>query len=222
VISQMYAIQGDQVRADSIYTAIIEKDSTTSDAKFALLELGKGKFRLKDYPAVVTILNRRIALDQRSGEAYYYIGLSHKEMKQYPEALEALRKAAAIDSSRGDRYFWLGILHAQLAAPGKEDPEARAAWERSVALDSTSKTAGIAYRQLGYYRLLNRDWSGAIAQLERSVAIEPRDLQSLVWLGQAYQNSGSRTRAAEFYNRALEVDPKQPDALKGLQILKGS
>jgi tetratricopeptide (TPR) repeat protein len=221
LIAQMHVFQGDQGRADSIYNAIIAKDSTTGDAKFALTEMGKGRFRQKDYPGALAILDRRIALDQKSGEAYYYIGLSHKEMKQYPEALEALKRAAAIDSAKADRFFWLGILHAQLADPGKVDDSARTAWLQSVALDSTSKTAGIAYRQLGYYRLLEREWDGAAALLERSTGIEPRDVQSLVWLAQAYQNSGNRAKAVENYERALQVNPKQPEALKGLQILKG-
>lgn len=218
LIAQMHVFQGNQGRADSIYGAIIEKDSTTGDAKFALTELGKGKFRQKDYPGALAILNRRIALDQKSGEAYYYIGLSHKEMKQYPEALAALRQAATIDSIKGDRYFWLGILHAQL----KEDDQARGALERSVGLDSTSKTAGVAYRQLGYYRLLQKDWNGAIPLLARAVQISDQDVQACVWLGQAYQNSGNRAKAIESYECALRTDPKQPDALKGLQILKGS
>jgi tetratricopeptide (TPR) repeat protein len=217
LIGQMYVFQGNQQRADSIYTAIIDKDSTTGDAKFAMTELGKGRFRQKDYPGALALLNRRIALDPNNGEAYYYIGLSYKEMKQYPEALEALRKAATIDSTKGERHFWLGILYAQQ----KDDEQARAALERSVALDSTSKTAGVAYRQLGYYRLLQKDWNGAIELLERAVQLSDQDVQALVWLGQGYQNSGNRGKAMDSYKRALALDPKQPDALKGVQILSG-
>ncbi|MBI3539583.1 MAG: tetratricopeptide repeat protein [Candidatus Eisenbacteria bacterium] len=216
LIGQMFVFQNNQSGADSIYKAIIARDSTTSDAKFAMTELGKGRFRAKDYPGAIATLNRRIALDPNSGEAYYYIGLSYKEMKQYPEALDALRRSAAVDSAKGERHFWLGILYAQQ----KDDENARASLERSVALDSTSKTAGVAYRQLGYYRLLQKDWTGAITLLERAVSLNDQDVQAMVWLGQAWQNRGDRAKAAEWYNKALKVDPNQPDAKKGLQILQ--
>ena len=215
LIGQMHVFQGTFERADSIYLAIIARDSTSSDARFAMNERGKLIFRQKDYPGALAAMQRRIALDPNSGEAYYYIGLSHKEMKQYEEALTALRRAASIDSSKADRHFWLGILYAQQDSVSL----AKQALVRSVELDSTSKNAGVAQRQLGFYRLLDRDWGGAIPRLERAVTINDQDIQAWVWLGQGHQNSGNRGRATECYKRALQIDPKQPDAAKGLELI---
>jgi tetratricopeptide (TPR) repeat protein len=215
LIGQMEVFQGNLAGADSIYNAIIARDSTTSDARFAMNEKGKLLFRQKDYPGTLAAMQRRIALDPNSGEAYYYIGLSYKEMKQYGDALTALQRAAAIDTAKADRFFWLGILYAQQDSV----PQAKQALQRSVELDSTSKNAGVAQRQLGFYRLLEKDWGGAIPKLERAVAINDQDVQAWVWLAQGYQNSGNRTKATESYKRALAIDPKQPDAVKGLEIL---
>lgn len=225
LVGQMHVFQGNLDRADSIYAAIIERDSTTGDARFAMNERAKLIFRKRDYPAAIAAMQRRIALDPNSGEAYYYIGLSHKEMKQYPQAVAALQQAATIDTAKADRFFWLGILYAQMAArpDGTMQKDtlrlARETLARSVELDSTSKNAGVANRQLGFYRLLDRDWDGAIPKLERAVALNDQDIQALVWLAQAYQNSGNRGKATEYYRRALTLDPKQADALKGLEIL---
>jgi len=215
LVGQMEVFQGNLTTADSIYTSIIDRDSTTSDARFAMNERGKLMFRQKDYPGTIAAMKRRIALDPNSGEAYYYIGLSYKEMKQYGEALGALQRAAVIDTAKADRFFWLGILYAQQDSV----PQAKQALMRSVELDSTSKNAGVAQRQLGFYRLLAKDWDGAIPRLERAVAINDQDVQAWVWLAQGYQNSGNRTKATESYKRALAIDPKQPDAVKGLEIL---
>jgi tetratricopeptide (TPR) repeat protein len=52
------------------------------------------------------------------------------------------------------------------------------------------------------------------------VQLNDQDVQAMVWLGQAWQNKGDRAKAGEWYNRALKVDPNQPDAKKGLQILQ--
>lgn len=183
LMGQMHVFQGSLESADSIYRSIIDRDSSSSDARFAMNEQGKLSFRQKDYPGTIAAMHRRIALDPNSGEAYYYIGLSHKEMKEYEEALVALRRAASIDSAKAERHFWLGILYAQQDSVA----QAKQALVRSVGLDSTSRNAGIAQRQLGFYRLLDRDWDGAIPRLERAVVINDQDIQAWVWLGQGHQ-----------------------------------
>lgn len=229
IIGQVHVFQNDIARAESVYTAVVTDDSTTGDARFAMNELGKLRFRQaamagRDstaaraaYQAAIGIFQRRIALDPNNGDAYYYMGLSHKEMKQYPEALVALERAAQLDSTKADRFFWLGVLYdAQ-----KRQNEARSAFQRSVQLDSTSKTAGKAYRQLGFYLLLDKNWNRAIEMLEQAVRLDERDVQAWVWLGQGYQNAGNRAKAIESYRRALEFDPNQPEASKGLKILSG-
>ncbi len=214
-IAQIWTFQGNPDRADSTYRAIIAKDSTSSDARFAMVEQGKLKFRAQDYPGAVGILQRRIALDPTSDEAYYYIGLSYKEMKRYPEALDAFRQAATLADGKADRQFWLGVLYAQLDSV----PQAKARLQKSLDLDSTGTFSGVAYRQLGFYALLDKKYPEAIRLLEQAVQRNEKDGQAWVWLGQGQQNSGNRQRAIESYKRALDLDPKQPDALKGIKSL---
>ena len=231
VVGQIFVFKNMISSADSVYRSIVAKDSTTTEARFALTEIGKLRFReageaarrgdeaakLAAYQAAIATFNRRIALDPRSGEPYYYIGLSYKEMKQNTEALAALEKAAALDSTKADRHFWLGVLY----DAEKRQPDARGAFARSVALDDTSKLAGKARRQLGFYQLLEKNWTGAIGDLERAVQLDDKDTQAWVWLAQGYQNSGNRTKALEAYRRALALDPNQADAKKGIQVLQG-
>ena len=231
VVGQIYVFKNMPAQADSVYQAIVAKDSLTTEARFALTEIGKLRFReageaarrgdeaakTAGYQAAIATFQRRIALDPRSGEPYYYIGLSHKEMKQNAEAMAALEKAAALDSTKADRHFWLGVLY----DAEKRQPDARTAFSRSVALDDTSKLAGKARRQLGFYQLLAKNWSGAIGDLERAVQLDDKDTQAWVWLAQGYQNSGNRTKALEAYRRALALDPNQADAKKGIQVLQG-
>ena len=215
LISQMWVFQGDTLKADSTYRAIIARDSTSKDGLFAAMELAKLKFRAKDYPATVENLQRLIALDPRSDEAYYYIGLSYKEMKRYPEALDALRQAATIADGKADRQFWLGVLYAQLDSV----PQARTTLRRSLDLDSTGTFSGVAYRQLGFYELLDRNYGEAIRLLQNAVQRNDKDVQAWVWLAQGFQNSGNRARAVDGYKRALALDASQPDALKGMKSL---
>jgi len=217
-MGQMYVFLGQPQRADSVYKAIAARDPSSSDARFAVNEAGKLRFRQQDYDGAIDIFRGVIALDPKADEAYYYIGLAHKEKKRYPEALDSLRQAALLAPGKADRQAWLGILYAQLDSTA----EAREAFQRSVSLDSSGTFAGVAFRQLGYYALLDKDYDGAIRSLERAVALNDKDLQAWVWLGQGNQNAGRSARAIEAYRKALGLDPRQADALRGIQVLGAS
>ncbi|HET9328548.1 MAG TPA: tetratricopeptide repeat protein [Candidatus Eisenbacteria bacterium] len=218
LVAQMYAIQGNVPRADSIYANILSHDSTSSAAKVAMNERGKLRFRQKDFEGALAQFQKRNALDPPSSEAYFYTGLSNNQLKRYPEAVEALKKSTALDTTKADRYFWLGVVLDQQ----KNITDAQVAFQRSVALDDTSKSASKARAQLGYYRLLEKDWPGAIQHLERSVALDAQYVQAWVWLGQGHQNSGNREKAMEAYRKALAIDPNQPEATKGVKVLSGA
>lgn len=216
-IAQVWALKGDEAKAESLYNAIVEAEGTSSYAKFSLGELGKLKFRTQAYEQAVEVFQRLIALDPENDEAYYYIGLCYKEMKQYPQSLDALRRSAGLAPDKADRQFWLGILYAQMDSV----PQARRTLGRAAELDpeGKSRNTALALQRLGYYHLLDRQWAEAIRVLERSVQINDSDGQSWVWLGQAYQNSGNVAKACAAYKRALELMPGQPEAVQGKQVL---
>ncbi len=214
-LAQVHAFMGNASAADSAYRAIIAQDSLSNDGKFAMLELAKMQFRAKDHPAAIATLQRRIAIDGTSDEALYYLGLSQKESGNLPEAIAALRQSATLAPQKGDRHFWLAVTLTQADSVSAGLDEFAA----TVAVDSTSKSAAVAFQRLGYRELMQKDWSGAIGLLERSVAIDGRSIPSLIGLAQAHQNSGNRVKAAEYYRKALEVQPGQPDATKGLKTL---
>ena len=241
-LAQVNAFLGNSAAADSVYRALIEKDSTSSDARFALLEMGKAQYRKAQatpdsvqraaaYAVAIGTLTRRIALDPNNDEAYYYRGLSHKELKQFSDALADLRQAVTLAPTKGERYFWVAVTLSQ-AYPGcppttpscgAQDSTAAAleVFKAMVAVDSTSKNAAMAYQQIAFREhLLKKDWNGAIVLLEKAVAIDPTNKQSLIWLAQSYQNAGNKGKALEYYDKVLQIDPNEPNAKKGKEILQ--
>lgn len=216
-IAQVLVFKGEPQRAESLYTAIADKEGTSNYGKFALNELGKLEFRNKKYEKAIDRFQQLISLDPKDDEAYYYIGLSYKEMKRYDESLKALAQAVSLAPDKADRHFWLGILYAQLDSV----PQARVQLQKAVDLDAggKSRNTGIALRQLGFYLLLEKKYDEAANLLERAVQIDDKDVQAWVWLGQGQQNSGNRVRACEAYHRALAIEPAQPDALRGIKSL---
>ena len=230
-LARMMTIQKNLARAESLYAAIVDRDSTSKIAGVALSEIGKIRFgQAADaaradkaagvplYRQTIELFERRISLDPGNDEAYYYIGLSYRELGQYPEAITAMRQSASLAEGRADRHFWLGLLYVQADSVGRAEEE----FQRVVELDTgTSNNKAIALRQLGYYRLLRKENAGAIELLEQSAGINPKDPGTLLWLAQGYQNSGIRGKAAENYRKVLSLDPSNADARNGLKILEG-
>lgn len=229
--ARMLTIQKNFVRAESLYSAIVDRDSTSRLALMVLNEIGKMRFgQAADaaksdkaaaaplYAQTIDIFRRRISLDPGNDEAYYYIGLCHRELGQYPEAIAAMRQSANLADGKVDRHFWLGLLYVQADSVDLAQQE----FQRVVDLDAgSSSNKAIALRQLGYYRLLRKEYGGAIEFLEQSASVNPRDSGTLLWLAQGYQNSGNRGKAAENYRRVLTLDPGNADARNGLKILEG-
>ena len=229
--ARMLTIQKNFARAESLYSSIVDRDSTSRLALMVLNELGKMRFGMAAdaaktdkqaavpfYEQTIDIFQRRISLDPGNDEAYYYVGLSQRELGRYPEAITAMRQSANLADGKADRHFWLGLLYVQADSVDRAQQE----FQRVVELDNgTSNNKAIALRQLGYYRLLRKEYAGAIEYLEQSASMNPKDPGTILWLAQGYQNSGNRGRAAENYRRVLALDPSNADARNGLKILEG-
>jgi tetratricopeptide (TPR) repeat protein len=174
-------------------------------------------YEMQDFPGAVSVFDRRIALDPNTAEAYYYRGLSQKELKNLPESVASLRQAWSLAPDKFDYPFWTGMVLAEMDSVAA----AKQVLGRAVELDSagTNKNTGFALRQLGYYALLAKENGDATRMLERSVAINPTDLQAWIWLGQGHHNAGNKSRACEAYDRALALKPDEATAAKGKKTL---
>ena len=201
--------------ADSAYAEIIARDSTAADAKKAQFERGRMKYLAKDYAGAEEQLLKTIALDPKSAEAVYYLGLTKRGRGDDAGGKAEIQKALAMDPTRADWWLQLGGTHQKL----KEDAEAQLAFQKAAELDTVGTVGAIARQQLGYAELLKKNWVRAAELLEESVRLDPKQVQSWIWLGQAQQNAGNRARAVECYRKVLELKPGEPNATKGLKAL---
>ena len=128
--------------------------------------------------------------------------------------LTHLQKAVELDPGQAGWWIQLGATHAKL----KSISDAKLAFQKAADLDSTTVGA-VGLQQLGYYFLLEKDWSNAIRLLERSSRQDPKQFQTWLWLGQAYQNAGNAARAVECYREVQKLKPGEPNSSKGLIAL---
>jgi Tfp pilus assembly protein PilF len=76
-----------------------------------------------------------------------------------------------------------------------------------------------AFTELGKARLLQEDLAGALSELSKAEAINPRNIDTLTLLGFTYYKRQEFDKAIEYFNRALEVDPSRSEVRNNLGLV---
>lgn len=141
-----------------------------------------------------------------SGQSLFDFSVSEIAEKAKPVALAAVREARDRheDELDADAWFELGS-DLEVGDPD----EARAAYEKAVAIDSAHVDAHV---NLG--RLLHESGepSAAAAHYRAALQAEPAHSVAAFNLGVALDDLGRLSEAADAYRRALDLDPANPDA----------
>jgi tetratricopeptide (TPR) repeat protein len=96
-------------------------------------------------------------------------------------------------------------------------PGALDMYREAVAADSTS---GDALRGAGLALVLMDNCTEAQGYLERATVLDPQHVQGHIWLAQTYSKCHDIPRAKIQFNQALEIDPTNVEASKGLDIIR--
>jgi len=103
----------------------------------------------------------------------------------------------------------------ELVANGRYD-EAIIFYKRAYAADPKNFRA---IYNLATAQYLNRDYRSAMISYESAIKLQPRDVDSHLFLGFTYYKLGDLDGAARAWKRVLELDPNNAVALNNLQAL---
>jgi protein O-GlcNAc transferase len=76
------------------------------------------------------------------------------------------------------------------------------------------------YAEDAWLKAQEGDRPSAQARLQQALALNPRDNRALVELARLYESGGRPDRALVLYERALEVNPRQPDVARRVRELR--
>jgi tetratricopeptide (TPR) repeat protein len=140
------------------------------------------------------------------------LGEFHDSEGDSAQALERYSEALTLARAVGDREFE-GRVVTRIARVYRRAGEGEIAIIlASRALGRLGRTAGLLReRGLAYESIKNK--AKASADLEEVLAIDPRDVESLVGRGNLRRDDKNHAAAVADYTKALEVDPKSTSAL---------
>lgn len=124
---------------------------------------------------------------------------------QYEAAIAPLQKFLAEKPEVAYAHFQLAYAYTGLKRPADARPE----YERAIALDPKMSAA---YLNLGIL-LLESEPSAAVQPLQKAVDLLPAQSRPRILLGMAQERSGDFARAADSFEGAARLDPKDLDAV---------
>jgi len=155
---------------------------------------------------------RRTTPDTQSPEAYSAFQEAETLMKQdnnagledaiekYKQALEVDPRYATVYAKLASAYFRLYVLHSDTAALAL----ARANCDKALTLNPRSVEAHLALSSVLEY---TGDRTGASREIEKALAIDPVDTQTLVYQGQLYSRLNRWADSEETFDRVLKLRP---------------
>jgi tetratricopeptide (TPR) repeat protein len=174
---------------------------------------------------------KAVELDPGSAAAWLRLGRHDLvEANDPPRAIESLDKAIALDARLGPAYVLRA--RAKLAA-GTEAERASALEDLAEALRLEPDTAEAYFVRAGVARAVE-DYAGAVADLRRALALDPRnaafralwdeiytkDGARLIDEAETLLNAGQYDEAAACVQKALEIDPRSGAFHEALRIIE--
>jgi tetratricopeptide (TPR) repeat protein len=198
-------------------TAISEFESAIRlESKFvdALIDLGDAYFDRAELDDAVDMYNDVIKTRPTDPEVIYNIALTNKALKRYDAALPYFQKAIA---SRTTPFPEARVNVARCYIELGKLPEAEAEARKALDEFGADKPASAnAWYTLAAVLVKKPDLPGANDALDHAIGVCkdcPPEMVSRFYLsaGQVYESRGERTRAADSYERFLQLAPFVPD-----------
>ena len=142
-----------------------------------------------------------------------------------PQALVAYKKAIALDPNYAAAYSGLSETEWRIADQSTSEPAAYqravAAADKAIALAPESPEGYWARGRLRFVYFY--DWSGAQADYEHALALDPNSVQTLIDQGGLQATLGQMPKSIETVQRAISIDPMSVLAWRALiQLLAGA
>jgi Flp pilus assembly protein TadD len=175
-----------------------------------LLDEAQAALDKNAYEAAIIPLQKFLAEKPEVAFAHFQLAYAYTTLKRADDAQAEYEKCISLDPKMAEAYLNLGILLLE-----KDPPQAVASLRKAVELlPSESRPRYL----LGVAQQRSGNLTGAAESFEGASRLDPKDLQSLIHLGEVYLKANRPAEAENRFRAALELDAKSREALQGLAL----
>ena len=139
----------------------------------------------------------------------YWAGLWYtRQNSTLAEALRSLQKAVAKDPDSPLTYAALAEAQWFEYFLTKDQVWLNHARESVQIAESRNPDTAAAHRVEGYLLYAGGLYDKAVAEFDRSIALQPGSATAYIWLGKAYEDNDQLDRALTAFQKATEVEPR--------------
>ena len=192
--------------------AVAQDSSLIKDVNF---QLGFLFFKRQDFAAAAPYFEKTLQADSTFAPALLNLALCDLQLGDKPKAIELLRRALVVNPKDARALVWIG--QTMLTMEPDSLPTALESYRAAIEIDSTNADA---YRGAGLALLLMDNCNEGLGYFQKAVALQPDHVQGHIWLGQTYSKCRDQTNAKVEFNNALQIDPTNREASRGLEIIR--
>ena len=174
-----------------------------------MLEEAQRDIDKSNFEAAIAPLQKVVADQPEFAYAHFQLAYVYTALKRTDEARAEYARTLAIDPKMSEAYLNLGMLLLDKQEDAAAIAPLRKAVELLPAQSRPRYLLAVALDRAG-------DRAGAAESFEALIRLDPDDIMALDYLGWAALREGKPEEAEARFRRAQEVQPKGPEALKGL------
>ena len=160
------------------------------------------------FEAALTPLQKFIAQEPDIAWAHFQLAYAYTALKRPDEARAEYQRATTLDPKMSEAFLNLGILLTE-----KDPAAAVAPLRRAVELLPAQSRPRFL---LGFAQERSGDIPAATDSYEAALRLDPRDVETVIHLGNLYVGLKRYADAESKFRAALELEPKSSPALLGL------
>lgn len=169
----------------------------------AIFHDGVTKYDAGDLIGAEDAFTRAATLNSNKMVIYYNLGLVKYDLEKFDESVAAYSKAISLNPTNWPLYYALGRVKYRL---GKHD-ESIAAFSKSIELAPHDPQIWNCYVNRGVARQVSGDFSGAIADYNKTIELNPTNALAFKNLGLAQVYLFQWRPALENLRRSLQFEP---------------
>jgi len=204
-----YYDQGKAEEAATIFQEILKQRPTFSRIYSHLAFIYHQEGRLEE---AIKLLEKSLSLGLEDMSVLSKLGVYYQEAERYEESAKILELYLEKYPDEPNAYNYLGVSYWRL---GKLD-KAVEVFKKLLAMDSANASA---HHNLGSVYLSRKDFILAILEFELAINCSPLMAAAYNGLGVAYVSLNKHDEAIKNWQKSVELDERQYDALYNLSIL---